>query len=513
VAAAVGARPGLSHGRAAVAWSLVTTVQAPAGQSFVEAGGIEAIPLDKRHGSPWQLLATWTAPNLEFATIYVGIIAVAFFGLGFPQAMLALIIGNALGSVTHGLLSSWGPRDGVAQMVLGRVAFGTRGNILPAGLNTVMAGLGWFATNSVSGAFALASLTGMPIWLALVIIVVVQVGVAVIGHDFVQRFERYASIVLGVVFLLAVVAALVGGHLTGGAHGGPGGMTAGFGGFTVALSAAFGYAAGWNPYAADYTRYLPPTTSKAKVGLAAGLGNFVSCTVLMAAGAAAATAVGFGDGNPTDLFTSEAVMPGVIGKLTLLAIFFGAISANALNIYSGAMSFLAVGIRIPLALRRAIVAGAFGVLGFVIALLASTDPKNSYENFLLVIAYWIAPWLGVVLADRFHRRGTRIAAFLADDARYVNVPGIVALVVAMVLSVWLFANQTIYTGLLVAPTERVAGGFITDYGIGDLTPFVGFLLAVAIYFALVPVFKPERGGPLPASGHEEPVHVDAASAA
>lgn len=492
----------------------MTTAEAPAtAPSFVEQGGIEAIPLDRRHGSPWQLLATWTAPNLEFATIYVGIIAVAFFGLGFPQAMLALIIGNALGALTHGFLSSWGPRDGVAQMVLGRVAFGTRGNILPAGLNTVMAGLGWFATNSVSGAFALATLTGMAIWVALLIIVVVQVGVAVIGHDFVQRFERYASIVLGVIFLVAVVAALVSGNLGSGAEGGPAGMTAGFGGFTVALSAAFGYAAGWNPYAADYTRYLPPSTSRVKVGLAAGVGNFVSCTVLMAAGAAAATTVGFGDGNPTDLFTSDAVMPAVIGKLTLLAIFFGAISANALNIYSGAMSFLAVGIRIPLALRRALVAGAFGVLGFVIALIASTDPKNSYENFLLVIAYWIAPWLGVVFADRLYRRGTRIAAFLSDDARYTNRPGLIALVVAMVLSIWLFANQTLYTGLLVAPTERISGGFITDYGIGDLTPFVGFVLAVVVYFALVPVFRPQRGGPLPASGHEEPVHVDAASAA
>jgi NCS1 family nucleobase:cation symporter-1 len=203
----------------------------------------------------------------------------------------------------------------------------------------------------------------------------------------------------------------------------------------------------------------------------------------------------------------------VIGKLTLLAIFFGAISANALNIYSGAMSFLAVGIRIPLALRRALVAGAFGVLGFVIALIASTDPKNSYENFLLVIAYWIAPWLGVVFADRLYRRGTRIAAFLSDGARYTNWPGLIALVVAMVLSIWLFANQTLYTGVLVAPTERISGGFITDYGIGDLTPFVGFVLAVVVYFALVPVFRPKRGGPLPASGHEEPVHVDAASAA
>ena len=491
------------------------TAIAPAQQkaSFVEPGGIEAIPLDRRHGSPWQLLATWTAPNLEFATVFVGVIAVAFFGLGFPQAMIALILGNALGGITQGLLSAWGPRDGVAQMVLGRVAFGTRGNILPAGLNTVMAGLGWFATNSVSGSFALATLTGMPVALALVIIVIIQVGVAVVGHNFVQLFERYATVVLGVIFAIASVFALASGHLGDGANGSPAGFAAGFGGFSVAMAAAFGYAAGWNPYAADYTRYLAPTTSKVKIGLAAGIGNFVSCTVLMAAGAAAATIADFGKGNPTELFTSEATMPAIIGKLTLLAIFFGAISANALNIYSGAMSFLAVGIKIPLTLRRALVAGAFGVIGFFIALVASGDPSGSYENFLLVIAYWIAPWLGVVLADRFYRRGTGIATFLSDNAKYVNWPGFIAMLVGMVLSIWLFANQTLYTGLLVAPTEKFADGFVADYGIGDLTPLVGFALAVVIYFALVPVFKPAKGGPLPASGYEEPVHVDAASEA
>ena len=50
--------------------------------------------------------------------------------------------------------------------------FGWFGNALPAGLNAVIAGIGWFAVNSVSGALALNSLTGMPSWLCLLIVVV-----------------------------------------------------------------------------------------------------------------------------------------------------------------------------------------------------------------------------------------------------------------------------------------------------------------------------------------------------
>ncbi|MDQ1571790.1 MAG: nucleobase:cation symporter, family, partial [Actinomycetota bacterium] len=358
----------------------------------VEPGGIEAIPASRRHGSPWQLFATWTAPNLEFATIFVGVIAVAFFGLGFWQAIAAIVIGNALGGATQGILSTWGPREGLAQLVLSRTAFGTRGNILPAGINALVAGIGWFAVNSVSGAFALSLLIPvLPTWASLVIIVVLEILLAFVGHDLVQLFERYSTYVLGAIFLIAVIFVFISAKS---AISGGGSNAFTFGGFSLTVGAAFGYAAGWNPYASDYTRYLPKSTSRKKIGWAAGLGNFVSCTVLMAGGAAAATVAGYNPDNPTTSFVAHSVMPDWVRAITLVAIAVGAIAANALNVYSGAMSFLAAGVKIPFALRRAIVAVVFGVVGFIVALTALKDVGVTYTDFLLIIAYWIAPWLG-----------------------------------------------------------------------------------------------------------------------
>lgn len=471
----------------------MTTIPAAPSTPLVEAGGIEAIPANRRHGSPWQLFATWSSPNLEFATIYVGLIAVAFFGLSLPAAIVAIVIGNALGSLTQGILSTWGPREGLAQLVLSRTAFGTRGNILPAAINTVMAGLGWFATNSVSGTLALAALTGMPAWLALIIVVIVQVGLAFVGHDLVQHFERYAAIVLGIIFLIAVIVILS--HVGGGAA--PKGAGWPFAGFTLTVSAAFGYAAGWNPYASDYTRYQKKDVSKLQLGLAAGLGDFISCTVLMIAGAASVYIL-FPGNNPTNSFVHS--LPTWLRDLTLLAICVGAIAANALNIYSGAMSFLAAGIKIRFSLRRAIIALGFGIVGFFIALAAviNADFSDWYENFLLVIAYWIAPWLGVVLVDRYLRRGTSIAELVPDTARYRNWAGPIALVVAGAISIWLFSNQTFYMGPVAKSTH-----------IGDITPFVGFVLAAVIYWVLFRAFHVRLGGPL----ESEPdliVGVDAA---
>lgn len=442
----------------------------------VEPGGIERIPVEERHGKPWHLFATWMSPNLEFATVFVGVIGVLYFGLSFWQALAAVTIGNALGSITHGILSAWGPRHGLAQMVLSRTAFGYRGNILPATLMSLMAGMGWFAVNSISGAYALATLFGFSPQLALAIVIVAQVLVAFFGHNLIQLFERVAFPILLVVFVIAAVSTF--GHANLSTPGTGGIPTTGA--FIITLAAAFGYAAGWNPYASDYTRYLPEGQGR-MAGIFAGLGDFVSCTFLMAVGAASATIVNTGlssDASPTDAFTHS--MPGWISSITLLGIALGAVSANVLNIYSGAMSFLAMGIHIGYHLRRAIVAAVFGVAGGIIAYAYLGDPA-AYENFLLIIAYWIGPWLAVVFVDRWIRRGDDDAiTTVAEDPTSTNWAGPIAMLIGLVVSVWLFSNQTNYVG----PVPTANPNF------GDSTFFVGFLLSAVSYAGLVRVLKP-----------------------
>jgi NCS1 family nucleobase:cation symporter-1 len=444
----------------------------------VEPGGIEYISRTERHGRPLQLLWTWASPNLEFATIFVGVLAVAVFGLSFWQAVLAIVIGNVLGAAAHGVLSARGPAYGVPQMVLSRAAFGFWGNVLPAGLMSVTAGIGWFAVNSVSGAFALNALTGLPKVLCLAIIVVVQIGVAFFGHNLVQAFERYAFVFLGVIFVIASVLILIKAHPGTAAKPIPGG-------FLLTAGATFGYAAGWNPYATDYTRYLPADASKRAVGGWAAAGLFLSCVLLEVVGAASVTAGGTSADNPTGAFTGQ--LPGVLGSLTLLAIAVGAVSANALNVYSGAMSFLTLGLKLPMAFRRALVALLFGVLGFFLAWSGLSDAAEKYENFLLVIAYWIGPWLGVFFTDQFLRRGKRV-----DDLLYAkwyqNWAGPIAMLVGIVASVLLFSNQTEFVGLVPAHLP----------GVGDITFAVGFGLSALLYAALRPWLGANRTTPPPA---------------
>jgi purine-cytosine permease-like protein len=438
----------------------------------VEPGGAEFIPLSERHGVPRTLFGTWTSPNLEFATVFVGVIAVSFFGQSFWDAVLAIIIGTGLGSLSHGFLSSRGPRLGVPQMVQSRISFGFIGNILPAGLNSVTAGIGWFAVNSVSGALALNALTGIPSWICLVFVGVAQTLIAFFGHNLIQLFERWMLPVLAAAFLLASIVILSKSH-PGGVH-----TTQGFGGFLLSVGAAFGYAAGWNPFASDYTRYFKPDTNPASVGLWSAAGVFVSCVALEIVGAASATIPG-SNSNPTALFTSH--MSTAVADITLIAIALGAVSANALNVYSGVMSFLSTGIRLPLQMRRAIVALGFGSIGFILALTGLHNAGTDYENFLLVISYWIGPWLGVVFTDWVLRRGRRVDGFLFDR-KHIPWAGAAAMLIGMGISIWLFSNQTEYVGLIAKAHP----------GIGDLTFEVGFVLSAVLYAIFASISQDRR---------------------
>jgi NCS1 nucleoside transporter family len=449
----------------------------------VEPGGVEFIPLDERHGSPTQLLWTWTSPNMEFATIAVGILGVLYFGLTFWQAVLAIVIGTLAGAVAQGVLSTWGPRDGLCQMVLSRTGFGFLGNILPSGLNAIVAGVGWFAVNSISGALALHTLIhSLPKQLCLVIIVVLELGIAFFGHNLVHVVERFAFPVLTIIFVIAAIWVLTKAHPGGFSTPGTSFPT---GGFLIMTGATFGYAAGWNPYASDYTRYLKPDTKSLPVALSAGFGVFASCVLLEIAGAAAITALsakglnsaldsGPDPGQVTGLF------PKWMADLTLIAIFIGAICANVLNIYSAGLSALTVGLKLPTTLARAAVSIGLGVVGYIVAT-QYVDNPSKYENFLLIISYWIGPWLAVVFLDRWFRRGSSNIVAITQDKSYTNWAGPIAMAVGSAISIWLFANQPPkYTGLI--PTDHPA--------FGDITFEAGFVIAFVLYLVLHPILKP-----------------------
>jgi len=451
----------------------------------IEVNDVAPISAGERHGKAWHLFTVWTTPNLEFATVFVGALAIGF-GLNVWQGLLAVLVGNALAGITHGILSTWGPSAGLPQMVLSRNAFGKWGNLIPAGLSTLVAGIGWFAVNTISGTFALqALLPGIGVYGALAVIIILQVGVAFVGHNLIQKWERYLSFFQAIVWII-VIAVVFGQQGAFSVAPAAAGSDFPWAGFTLTAGAAYGYTAGWTAFASDYTRYLPATTSKRALGWAAGLGNFTSTTLIMGVGVLAFNVLapqnpnGFwAIANPTATFTG--LLTPVFASIVLLSIVIGSVSANILNVYSGAMSFLAMGFKFGFKTRRAIMVLVAGLVGGTLSYIGvvNGDVAHSLDGFLLVVSYWVSPWIAVVLTERILSKGKNAGErALAPKNSWA---GPAAFVIATAFSIWGFASQVQYTGPIAIAIHHVTldNGAIVD--VPDLTALVGFVVAAVLF--------------------------------
>jgi NCS1 family nucleobase:cation symporter-1 len=437
----------------------------------IEPTGIETVADAQRHGAPWHLFGVWFSANAEIATWMVGLIVVASYGTDLRSATIGIVLGNLAGFAVLGALATMGPRYGVPQMVAGRLAFGRSGNLAPAALS-FLAGVGWFGINTVFGAYALQTIASWPYPLALALMIALQIVIAVYGYNFIHLFERASVILLAAGFLaLAVVtfgraqwSAPFNSHAPA-AGGGP------MAGFILATALAFSYALGWVPAASDYSRYLPRSTNPARVWWYSFSGCALSCIVLEVMGAAAVTAVrgvDFATALPTQA-VSLLLGAGWAAKLVLVAVVLGTLTANCMNLYSGALAALvAFNVRV----KRALAAFAVGILGALLATGGAvwSQTASYYTNFLLLLSYWASPWAGVVLVDLWMRGSAP-----ADPQR---VPqwrtGFIGWIAGLLASAP-FWNQAWFTGPIARAYPQL----------GDLSYYVGFLVAaIATAFLL-----------------------------
>jgi NCS1 family nucleobase:cation symporter-1 len=430
----------------------------------IEPRGIEHVPERDKHGSPVRAFTLWFAANLCMATWVVGALG-AIFGLGLYESLAAIVVGNLLGMVCLGAVSAMGPRSSVPQMVLTRASFGYVGTFVPAFFNWV-ACIGWFAVNTILGVLALQQLLHVPYIISVALMVVGQVALAVYGHNVIHSYEKWMTYVLGALFLVATALTL--GRL-GGLHGHALAL-GGFhpAGFATLVAAALGYALGWTPYGADYSRYLPTATSPGRIFNLTFLAGFVSAVWIEALGALIAAMALTASANPVTQLTG---IMGLFAGPMLIAIILGTGTSNALNIYSGALSALVLDVP----LKRWVSAVVIGALGTILLLLAGTNPlqlEGEFQSYLLLLAYWIAPWLAIVIGDYYllHRGRYDTAALYRRNG--VRWAGLGAYVAGILVSVP-FMSQQLFTGPIAKTYLQGA----------DLSYYVGFIVAGALYLA------------------------------
>jgi NCS1 family nucleobase:cation symporter-1 len=430
----------------------------------MERIGIEHVPLKARHGKTSQLFTLWLASNLTIADYALGFLPVSL-GIPLPSMIVGLLAGNILGSLFLAAAVAMGPKMGVPQMFISRWSFGRKGNYFFAALNWIST-VGWFTVNVILGTFALQTLLPfIPFYIGAVLTVVVEVLLAIFGYDIIHGFEKVMAILLGGLFAFATLIIMTQHNAAISSYSpkvvGGGALAI----LAITLAASFSYVMSWSPYGSDYSRYLPEETHYRASMLNSFLGAFIGSFWLELLGAFVAIIV-------PSASNSISALPAAFGMLGLpivVAVMLGGIAANVLNIYTNALSALVLDVRA----KRWMVVVLGGCLGLLLALYGAGDFGGFYQQFLLLLDYWITPWLGILAIDFFVLKRTSFESMGLIPS--FSRRAIASYLIGVLISV-AFMPSIGYVGY-AGPVAQLIGG-------ADFSYFVSFLVSAALYYTM-----------------------------
>jgi NCS1 nucleoside transporter family len=317
----------------------------------------------------------------------------------------------------------------------------------------------------------------MPGWVGIIVIAGGTLLVTLFGYKVVHTYERYSWIPCLIIFLIVLGEFAHSGKFENIAMG-SGKAEAG-----AALSFAasvFGFATGWTSYAADYTVYQPVGRSRKSVFLwtFAGLAFPLLFTEMLGAAIATAMAANNGDNIYMDgyghsgiggLLAAVLSPLGRFGEFCLVILALSIIANNCPNIYSVSLSLQLLARKSQRVPR--FVWTFIGTLVYcAIAIPGYSHFESVLENFMLLIAYWLAIYEGISLSEHiFFKRGFsgyHPEDYLSKDKLPPGYAAITAFAIG-VMGAILGMAQVWFVG----PIGKLCG---TEYG-GD----VGFELAFA----------------------------------
>ena len=442
-----------------------------------EQRGIDRVPSADRNMRPVNLFWLWAGAQFNVEYLVYGALIVSF-GLSFLQAVAVVLVGN-LSFLALGASSLGGPATGTTSMVIGRAAFGRRGNNVPTFFN-------WITQEGyeVLGLVLVVLLTSSmferagvhvttPLKVAILVVAVgIQFVLPFLGHDAIETTLRYLSYVFIPVFV--VMAFLVVPHVNINSlhqHASWALLTSAL--IVVISSGGFG----WAENASDYSRYIPTDTPKGRVVAAATLGSMIPVVLLELLGAAAYTvspAVMAVTGVPSS-FASWFFWPFVLLALPQL------FSIGTLDLYSAGVTLQALGAN----LKRTMTTVVNVLIAGVVTLLVLLDGNffRSLSGFLNYTLIWLAPWFAIFFTDYLLRKSRYDAPALLvhRGGRYwgkggMNINGLVALLVAMAAGL-LWINASTYQPPFIGPLSRATGG-------SDLSWLVAIVVGAGLYFLL-----------------------------
>jgi purine-cytosine permease-like protein len=374
----------------------------------LEFNGTNVIAEGERSGKASSLFWPWAGANVSLLALSYGSFFLGF-GISFWQATFAAIVGTVLSFLLVGFSSLAGKKSNAPTMVLSRAVFGVKGNIVP-GLMSYLVFVGW-ETVLVSLATLATGTIFMRIGdidrnLAMVIGFVVAVSLTmyggVLGHKVIMRLQKYLTLVTSFATFLYIVLTIdeVSWDMVSAV---PAGNVQAFIG--ALIFGITGIGLGWVNTAADYSRYLPRTTSSKSVVGWTVLGASIVPIILVIYGAAL---------SGSDPKLSEAIAMDPIGARTALLptwylAFFaliailGLVGGAILDLYSSGLTLLAIGVPI----KRHIAAlfdGAIMLVGSIYLVWIAENFFYPFQGFLITLGVPIATWSAIFVTDVLLRK-------------------------------------------------------------------------------------------------------------
>ncbi|MCX5533121.1 cytosine permease [Streptomyces sp. NBC_00006] len=443
--------------------------------AVVEKHSIDVVPDSERHGSAFNQFTLWLGANLHITAVVTGGLAVVFGG-DVVWSLIGLVLGNLLGGAVMALHSAQGPKLGLPQMIQSRAQFGVKGAVVPL-LLVVLMYVGFFASGTVLAGQATAQLTHTNDTTGIIVFALVTGIVATVGYRVIHVLGRVASVVCALAFVYLGVRlfdrADVGALLSDAHFSMP--M------FLLAVSLSASWQLAFGPYVADYSRYLPRTTSGKATFWWTLAGSALGSQWSMAFGVLVAASAG-------EKFIDNQVGYVVsLGGAGLAASFFyfvialGKLTVNVLNTYGGFMSMVTGisgfrGQRVLSQRGRAVYIGIIMVAGTVVALAGKDSFLTSFKDFLLFLLTFFTPWSAINLVDYYliSRERYDLPALSDPNGRYGAWRWDALIVYGIGLLAQLpFLATAFYTGPLVGPL----GG-------ADVSWIVGLVVPAVLYWLL-----------------------------
>jgi NCS1 family nucleobase:cation symporter-1 len=192
--------------------------------------------------------------------------------------------------------------------------------------------------------------------------------------------------------------------------------------------------------------------------------------------------VGIAAPKGASLVAGLAALTHGIAPLILIVLSVGVATANAMNLYCGALSTMTLGQTLvpswsPGATARTVISLAIFALSLTGALLGKNSFMVNYENFILLLLYVLVPWTAINLVDYYllrHGQYDVDSFFRHDGGIYGRINGVAVGCYLLGILVQLpFINTPLYRGFIA----RALGGV-------DLSWIAGLAITGPAYYWL-----------------------------